>query len=267
MQKNVNDTKNAHNEQMAKDQTFWVKFIRRHKANLFDVYFHDKEAITEDEIYETIKRVAKFFELPIPIIIKKAEILLEVVTSENAEEAELYYSMQLMYKAGINNHSTLTLAFVHELSHEILYKTRFLLFDNELWIQELAADMMVGAFSAIGDDVATGKYKYVLGQLPANLTHPDGKLRAAIVEYGRVYITQFRKQDEGDDIREVLKGLPAFVYEHYQELQESWSEVQLDEVMEDDPVETTPIDYETLPDTNLLKQYYLKHKERKEDEI
>ena len=249
------------------DMQRWFAYLRRHNANIFNVFFKDKDDITDEGIIEVVKNVSKFFALPVPALHDMCETIAKVMTSSRASECELYYNWQLMEKAGINNHDTLALPFVHELSHEIIYQTRFMLFENELWSQELAADMMVGAFSAIGDDVATGKYKYVLRQLPASLTHPDGNLRAAIVEYGREYITQLRKHGEVDDIREVLKGLPAFVYAHNQELQESWNKVQLDDVMEDDPVETTPIDYEALPDTNLLKQYYLKHKERKEDDI
>ena len=245
----------------------WFAYLRRHNAKIFDVFFKDKEDIKDENIVAAIAKVAKFFVLPIPVLHDKCETIVKVMTSSQASECELYYNCQLMEKTGINNHDTLALAFVHELSHELLYQTRFLLFENELWIQELAADMMVGAFSAIGDDVATGKYKYVLRQLSASLTHPDGKLRAAIVEYGREYITQLRRQGEVDDIQEVLKGLPAFVYAHYQELQESWSKVHLDDGEEDIPKETTPMDYEALPDTNLLKLAYLKHKERKEDDI
>jgi hypothetical protein len=245
----------------------WFAYLRRHNANIFDVFFKDKEGIEDETIVVAIAEVAKLFALPVPVLHDKCETIAMVMTSSQACECELYYNWQLMEKDGINNPDTLALAFVHELSHEVLYQTRFMLFENELWIQEFAADMMVGAFSAIGDDVATGKYKYVLRQLPASMSHPDGKLRASVVEYGREYITQLRKQGEVDDIREVLKGLPAFVYAHYQELQESWSKVQLNDDEEDIPVETTPIDYEALPDTNLLKQYYLKHKDRKEDDI
>ena len=211
------------------DMQRWLAYLRRHNANIFNVFFKDKDDITDEGIIEVVKNVSKFFALPVPALHDKCETIAKVMTSSRASECELYYNRQLMEKAGINNHDTLALAFVHELSHEIIYQTRFMLFENELWSQELAADMMVGAFSAIGDDVATGKYKYVLRQLSASLTHPDGKLRASIVKYGREYITQLQKQGEVDDIREVLKGLPAFVYAHYQELQESWSEVQLDD--------------------------------------
>ena len=249
------------------DMQKWFAYLRRHNANIFDVFFKDKDNIGDETIVATIEEVAKFFALPVPVLHDKCETIAKMMTSSRASECELYYNWQLMEKAGINNHDTLALAFVHELSHEILYQTRFVLLENELWIQELAADMMVGAFSAIGGDVATGKYKYVLRQLSASMTHPNGKLRATIVEYGREYITQLRKQGGAGDIQEVLKGLPAFVYAHYQELQESWNKVQLDDYEKEVPEETPPKDYEVLPDTNLLKQYYLKHKERKEDDI
>jgi len=49
-----------------------------------------------------------------------------------------------MYKADINTLETLRLAFAHETAHQVLFETKFLLFENELWIQELAANMMVG---------------------------------------------------------------------------------------------------------------------------
>lgn len=266
--KDVKKPKNANNELTTKDPIFWGKFIRRHQANFFDVHFHDKEIITEEDIIKTINQVAAFLGLPTPTVSQRAEVLAEVVTAENAEETELYYNSQLMYKAGINNYDTLTLAFVHELAHELLFNVRFMLIENELWIQELAADMLVGAFSAIGNDVTTGKYKYVLRQLPASMTHPDGSLRAAIVEYGREYITRLReRQNKVSNIQEVLKGLPAFVYEHYQELKESWDDVQLEEEQENSPTETAPINYESLTETNLLKQYYMKYKKDKEDDI
>lgn len=246
----------------------WFAYLRKHNANIFDVFFKDKDNISDDDIVTTIKDVASFFGLPMPTISDKCSTIAEVMTGDNASECELFYSKQMMENAGINNLDTLRLSLVHELSHQVLYNTRFLLFENDLWVQELAADMMVGAFSAIGDDVATGKYKYVLRQLPASMTHPDGTLRAAIVEYGQESITKLREQqNEVCNIRDVLKGLPAFVYEHYQELKESWDDVQLEDEQEDSTAETSPINYESLPDTNLLKRYYMKHKKDKEDDI
>ncbi len=250
------------------DMQRWFAYLRKHNANIFDVFFKDLENISDDDIVITIKDVATFLGLPMPAISDKCSTIAEVMTGDNASECELFYSKQMMENAGINNLDTLRLSLVHELSHQVLYKTRFLLLENELWVQELAADMLVGAFSAIGNDVTTGKYKYVLRQLPASMTHPDGSLRAAIVEYGREYITRLReRQNKVSNIQEVLKGLPSFVYEHYQELKESWDDVQLEEEQENSPTETAPINYESLTETNLLKQYYMKYKKDKEDDI
>ncbi len=245
----------------------WFAYLRRHNSNIFDVFFMDKENVSDKDIVATIEDVAKFFGLPVPVLHDKCETIAEVMTNANATECELYYNWLLMEKAGINNTDTLRLSFVHELSHQLLYQTRFLLFENELWIQELAADMIVGAFSTIDRDVATGKYKYMLKQLFASMTHPDGELRALVVEFGREYVSRLREENKFNDIKDVLTGLPVFVYSHYRELQDSWNAVKLNEMEEDVDIDCKPMDYESLPDTNLLKQYYLKHVKNKEDEI
>lgn len=268
----VKDSENPYQEAMAKDPMFWVKFVRRHKAGIIDALFLDKDYdIKKEDIIGTIKQVADFFELPVPVIRERAETMAEVMTSENATECELYYNWREMEKSGINNREALKLAFLHELSHQYLYKTRFLLFENELWIQELAADLLVGGFSVLNGDVATGKYKYVVSTQKASLTHPDGKLREEIVVYGREYVEQLLRQKRYSGIEDILSGFPAFVYSHYQELEESWNNISLEDALEEQkkPVEHTPIDYESLPDTNLLKQYWLKHKNNKtkEDDI
>lgn len=268
----VKDSENPYQEAMAKDPMFWVKFVRRHKVGIIDALFLDKDYdIKEEDIKGTIKQVADFFELPVPAIRERAETIAEVMTSEDAAECELYYNWREMEKSGINNREALKLAFLHELSHQYLYKTRFLLFENELWIQELAADLLVGGFSVLNGDVATGKYKYVVSTQKASLTHPDGKLREKIVVYGREYAEQLLRQKRYNCIEDILSGLPAFVYSHYQELQESWDNISLEDALEEQkkPTERTPIDYESLPDTNLLKQYWLKHKndKTKEDDI
>jgi len=249
------------------DMQKWFTYLRRHNANIFDVFFKDKENISDEDIVVIIGDVAKFFGLPVPVIQDKCESIAKIMTSKEGTECELYYDWKLMEKAGINNVDTLRLSFVHELAHETLFQKRFLLFENELWVQELAADMIVGAFSIIGSDVATGKYKYVLAQLPASITHPDGKLRAAIVEFGRDFAAKLKQEQKLNVIKDVLTGLPAFVYSHYKELQEAWDMVRLEDVDKEEPIVETPIDYESLPDTNLLKQYYMKHKKDKEDEI
>ena len=78
------------------------------------------------------------------------------------------------------------------------------------------------------------------------------------------------RQGRYKGIEDILAGLPAFVYSHYGKLEESWDKITLEDMMKDEEgtVESTPTDYESLPDTNLLKQYWLKYKaefKKKED--
>lgn len=267
----VRNSENPYQEAMKRDPMFWVRFVRRHKANLFDALFLDKDNdIGEEEIEGIIKKVSEFFELPVPIIKEKAKTITEVMTSENATECELYYNWQEMERAGINNRDALKLAFLHEMSHQYLVNIRFMLFENELWIQELTADLLVGGFSVLNGDVATGKYKYVISRQMATLTHPDGKLREEVVEYGRSYVEQLMRQCRYHGIKDILTGLPAFVYSHYNELEEAWDEVSIEEMMNtEESDERKMIDYESLPDSNLIKQYLKKYKEKdnKEDNI
>ena len=266
---NAEDPKAAFHEAMEKDPLLWVRFLRRNDANIIDALFLDKDYdIKDEDIKDTVKQVADFFELPVPIIKERAETIAEVITSDKAEECQLYYDWREMEKSGINNREALKLACLHELAHQYLYKTRFLLFENELWIQELAADLLVGAFSVLNGDVATGKYKFVVSRQKATLTHPDGKLREEVVIYGRKYVEKLLQQKRYQGIKDILTGLPAFVYSHYKELQESWDRVSLEDSAKEPepPAERKPIDYESLPDTNLLKQYWLKHKDDKKTE-
>lgn len=244
----------------------WFAYLRRHNANIFDVFFKDLEVVADSDVVSVIEEIAAFFGIPAPNLCDKCSTILEIMTADDAKECELYYNLQLMKKAGINNMDTLRLSLVHEISHQLLFNIRFMLFENELWVQELGADMFVGAFSVMGTDVATGKYKYILRQLPASMSHPDGSLRAAIVEFGRDYSMKLKGNGQLKEAKDILNGLPMFVYDHYTEMKESWRKVNIEDVKEESSTKMKPVDYESLPDTNLLKQYYLRNIKKKEDE-
>ena len=248
------------------DMQKWFAHLRRHNANIFDVFFKDLEVVADSDVVSVIDEVATFFGIPAPSLCDKCSTILEIMTADDAKECELYYNLQLMKKAGINNMDTLRLSLVHEISHQLLFNIRFMLFENELWVQELGADMFVGAFSVMGPDVATGKYKYILRQLPASMSHPDGSLRAAIVEFGRDYAMKLKENGQLKEAKDILNGLPMFVYDHYTEMKESWRKVNIEDVKEESSTKMKPVDYESLPDTNLLKQYYLRNIKKKEDE-
>lgn len=203
----------------------WRAFIRRHDANVFDVFFFDKEQLSEDDITAVIEKVAGFFQLPVPVIHQQCKTMAEVMMGEEVGKYEMSYNWQMMKSAGINNKDALTMVVVHETTHQLLRHTHFGIFDNEMWIHELIADLMAGAYAALNGNMATGKYKYVLEQQPAKLTHPDGKLRAKAVEFGwqTAWLLLMSKRYYG--IKAVVNGLPAFVYTHYSTLHSDWERV------------------------------------------
>lgn len=68
------------------------------------------------------------------------------------------------------------------MGHVVLWDTRFFIFSNELWVQELACDILAGAY-ARQFDLATGKYKSVIDKV-VSPTHPAGAMRIKAVEFG-----------------------------------------------------------------------------------
>ena len=85
------------------DHQQWMKYMRRHEANVFNAIFYDKEEVTEDDIQRIIADVAKFFDLPTPEINSKCESFAEVLMGDKAGECELSYNLEMLKKVGINN--------------------------------------------------------------------------------------------------------------------------------------------------------------------
>ena len=241
------------------DSIEWMKHTRRHTANVFNALFFDQESIGDDDIVSIIADVADFFSLPLPVISDKCETFAEILLREDSDKVELSYNIEMLRKVGINNKDAFTLCFVHEVVHQVLLSYQFELFCNERWIQELAADLTAGLY-AESHSLATGKFLYALSRQRYSITHPDGALRKEIVEYGRSYLAHM--SDDGEKlIQTVVKSMPAFVYTHYDMLRQDWDEALSE--FEGWPSKPKPIDIETLPDSNLIKQAVIKYKEIK----
>lgn len=245
-------------------QMKWWKYIRRHEANIFNALFYDKEPVTDEDIHVIVSDIAQFFDLPEPRINSQCETFAKILTGYSANECELYYNLEILKDAGINNSEAFTMCFVHEMSHQLLFHYNLMLFEHDMWMQELAADLMAGVY-ANRNNIATGKFKYVLSKQPASFTHPSGVLRAEIVDYGRMYFEK-RKGCQAVVASDVLALLPAFIYLHYGIIRADWEKVK-DEI-ENPPPPPIPVKYriEDLPDSNLLKQYLLRLHNPKDNE-
>ena len=246
----------------AYDHQQWMKYMRRHEANVFNAIFYDKEEVTEDDIQRIIADVASFFCLPVPEINGKCESFAEVLLGDKAGECELSYNLEMLRNAGINNKDAFTLCFVHEMAHQALHRYQFMLFCSERWMQELAADLTAGLY-AERHHLATGKFKYALSTQKYSITHPDGKIRENIVECGRHYLEQ-QIVNGTKMMNMVLQIMPTFVFTHKKKLKTEWYQL-LDE-LEHSPQEPVRYRIEDLPDSNLIKQAVLKYKLSKAQE-
>lgn len=246
----------------AYDHQQWMKYMRRHEANVFNAFFYEKEEVIEDDIQRIIADVATFFELPIPEINGKCESFAEVLFGDKAEECELSYNLEMLKKAGINNKDAFTLCFVHEMAHQVLYGYKFLLFCSERWMHELAADLTAGLY-AERHHLATGKFKYALSMQKYSITHPDGRIRENIVECGRHYLEQ-QIVDGTKMMNMVLRIMPYFVFTYKSELKKDWCQLLCE--LETPPQEPVRCGIEDLPDNNLIKQAVLKYKLSKAQE-
>ena len=248
-------------EELFEHMREWKAFVRRHNANIFDVMFKDvDDSLKDDELCAIISDIALFFGLDIPNIKTHCDTLAKIELDSNNENcSELYYNWQLLQKSGINNRDAFILCMVHELTHLYFKDTRFLLCSNERWCHELAADYVVGIYSAL-KGIATSKYKYVVRQLSKTLTHPKGVHRADAVEFARECMFRFL----WCDVDSAMAGLPAFVYGRQKLLNEELVQCVRDIKEKKDVIlQNEPIVIEDLPDNNLLKQAVLKYKNSK----
>lgn len=79
----------------------WMKYLRRHEANVFNAMFYDKENVTEDDVQRIIADVSCFFSLPQPEVSSKCESFAEVLLGDKASECELSYNLEMLQKVGI----------------------------------------------------------------------------------------------------------------------------------------------------------------------
>lgn len=237
----------------------WMKYMRRHEANVFNAIFYDKEEVTEDDVRCIIADVASFFDLPKPDVNGKCETFAEVLLDDKNGEYELSYNLEMLRKVGINNKDAFTLCFVHEMAHQVFHTHQFMLFCSERWMQELAADLTAGLY-AERHNLATGKFKYALSRQKYSITHTDGELRKEIVECGRHYLEQ--QMVNGTKMTNmVLQMMPSFVFTHKKELKRDWYQM-LDD-LETPPQDPKHYNIEDLPDSNLLKQAVMRYKQSK----
>lgn len=200
----------------------WKAFCRRHHANVFNAIFKDVDYGMDDDMLNTaLADAAAFFGLDVPEVHNWSDTLAKMEKKNDFEEdSELYYNLMLLFNNGINNQDALSLCMAHEMAHLYFKDVRFNLCNNELWCQELAADFMVGYYSA-RRCLATAKYKFLVSMTTMTCTHPQGNHRLAAVEFARKY----SGENPGNNLSSIQCGIPLFILERQKELNDEWEHV------------------------------------------
>lgn len=254
-------TKEEYEAMTPEEKNYWFIMVQRMHQTMWGINPHNTEWFDQRTVEASVKEIVSFFGLPMPKIQETGNTITKISTGDDGQESEFLYNLKTMQDKGVNNLDALQLCIAHELCHQALRDTLFCIFPNELWIQELACDIAAGAY-AEKYFLATNKYKWVINIKKATPTHPEGKLRELAVDYGRENFPKIAVNEDSPLLDRILSLVPPFVYEHMMELAKSWKMVEeLDwEKTFFNPPPPQPLDIDSLPDTNLIKQAVLKHR-------
>lgn len=247
------------NDAAAINRRFY-KLRRRHEANVFNAHFKDIEPITEEEIGRRVAQASVFFDLPVPDMIDRCESLAKITFSNISElGSEISYDIDKLRGIGINNPDAFDAMLTHELCHQFLADRRFSFCTCHEWSMELACDFMVGVRCSTAY-IASGKYKFAVSQMKASATHPDGIFRIKAVESGFEFAERLRRKGRRLYVGHALPGITKFLCSNSRLLNDAYNIFLT--TPPPPPKERNIMDY---PDTNLIKQYLLKHGKGKKD--
>lgn len=239
----------------------FFKFLRRENANIFDVFFRDKELVGKEYIKDEIAVLSEFFGLNEPNIDFESDAPLEVGLNDVPGEmvAFIRCNIKKLEECGFNNKDAVVASLCHEFSHIYSHGHTYGYCDNEYWEAELYADFMASAvMTAL--NVAGGKYRYIIGEGKATPTHPHGEFRLRCAKAAREYALSLPSTQKIalDDVESHfllflltnVKEINDYLHEHAEEIEHAF-----------DPKGEVKIDYMQYPDTNLIKQYMLCHQQ------
>lgn len=233
----------------------FYKWRRRDECNPFNAMFYDRETVTEAQIQQRVEAAARFFGLPVPVIAAGCGSLAQITYTDCPElGSEIRYDPSKLQDIGINNLDAFDATLTHELAHQFMDGATFSLCRNADWCKELACDFMAGARCKAAY-IASGKYRYAVSMMKASDTHPPGRFRLRAVESGFEFAQWLSGRGVTPTAQAVMMGVNQFMCAHSKALNEA-----LAEYVSQPHAPSRPTDVMSLPDTNLIKQYLLRHK-------
>lgn len=243
---------------MAEVSESYLKFTRRNTSSIFNALFYDKEIITEEALKQRVSKTAKFFNLPVPELLKTSECLAQITFADITElGSEIRYNLTLLEELGINNLDAFDAILTHEIGHQFLSDVNLNFCVNQSWAVELACDYFVGYRFGI-EDLPTGKYKYAVSQLKESESHPGGTFRLNAVKCGYELGCKMRGKMYYLCADYALMGINLFLCKNAKSVNNSYSRYLNCPSRESFPDNLTDLSH--MPDSNLIKKFILGNK-------
>lgn len=247
----------ADKESRSETDNWFYRYMQRHEHTLV-LPLSCYEPFSEEDIQKRVLRSSIFFDLPVPELISRSNILAKISFNENkTQPCRITYDIDQLYNIGINNKDAFDALLIHELSHQFLAKKEYNFCINSSWSKELACDFIVGVMCS-RFMLATGKYKYVVKYQNASETHPLGSLRLKAVTDGFNYSELLLRQGISVTISSALIGVNHFLCVNSKLINDTF----IDWLNNPPTNSDEPYDVLSLPDNNLVKQCVLKFREQ-----
>lgn len=136
--------------------------------------------------------------------------------------SEIRYNLVRLEELGINNLDAFDAILTHEIGHQFLSDVTFNFCVNQNWAKELACDYFVGYRFGI-ENMATGKYKFVVSHLKESDTHPAGTFRVESVINGYEFGCKTRQDKTNRTADYAIVGFNMFLCSHSKLLNDSYN--------------------------------------------
>lgn len=231
----------------------WQKYVRRHKDNVFNAIFFDKEDFSIEEIEGFVHDTAMYFDVPLPQVYDECETLAKEI-SRSGSDYEVYYNENLLRRAGINNKDAFKLMLTHEVCHHVFRNVAFGMLSNDSWTHELVCDYMA-AVRSVMDGFATGKYLYTISNANGDQSHPPGWLRKQAFLHARQSVEFLISEQRKFNVHYLMSSFREFVKKNKDVLDDECNIIL--QHSEAPKTEAKDIRINDLPDSNLIKRYVL----------
>lgn len=165
--------------------------------------------LPDEMVHNAVSRACDFFGLPEAPILENTAVGVLPHDIGTVKDDVFAFNREQLMNMGISGEDSLTLVYTHECAHRALQNYEDLS-GKEI---ELACDFFAGVHAGMGGMDAELLVD-ALGETSESESHPDGELRAEIIEYGQSYAQSMMSQGMPVTFEGCMTVIHDFLSEH-----------------------------------------------------